>query len=314
MNNKGKGITFIGADMSLNGEMDIQGPALIAGKISGTVRSSDVIKIEPSGEVEGEIYCQELRVSGVLKGKLFCNKLVIVSTGVVEADVSSHDMEIYDGGQFIGMRTTGPSADVLPKPTQSEATADSTAANNAVQKELKSSISHSTSQSSAETKASVDATTQNNSQTQERADKPVKKSNKGVLAIAVVVLAAGGVWQFGGFKQTNDLSETSVEPALFTPPSASTDTVAEKNAAKLLQDVQAEQILAEQEAPNSEQVVDDAMEDLDAMAMSNEQLADNMLDSDQQATIVESVNEMTAEAEMVNKSIIENNTDNGAAN
>ncbi|MCT8987678.1 polymer-forming cytoskeletal protein [Shewanella phaeophyticola] len=73
----------------------------------GTISSSSQINITVGGEVEGEVYCQEMRVSGVFKGKLHCNKLIIVSSGVVDGEVSSHQMEIYDGGQFVGMRSKG---------------------------------------------------------------------------------------------------------------------------------------------------------------------------------------------------------------
>lgn len=115
MNNKNKGMTYIGADMALEGDVNIQGPAMVAGQTQGTINSTDHIKIELGGVVEGEVFCQEMRVSGVFKGKLHCNKLVIVSSGIVEGEVSSHQMEIYDGGQFIGMRTKGPDASGLPQ-------------------------------------------------------------------------------------------------------------------------------------------------------------------------------------------------------
>ncbi|WP_394493507.1 polymer-forming cytoskeletal protein [Shewanella sp. ENK2] len=115
MNNKGNGVTFIGPETSLDGEMTVKGPALIAGQVKGVIRSTDQVKIEVGGEIDGELYCQELRVCGVFKGKLHCNSLVIVSSGVVEGDVSSHKMEIYDGGQFLGARTKGPEQGVLPE-------------------------------------------------------------------------------------------------------------------------------------------------------------------------------------------------------
>ncbi|QBF83722.1 hypothetical protein EXU30_14240 [Shewanella maritima] len=114
MNSKAKQATVIGAQMNLQGEMDIQGPATIAGHTNGVIRSSADIVIEQGGLVEGELYCQSVKVCGQFKGKLFCNKLIIVSSGVVDGEVSSHQMEIYDGGQFIGKRTKGPDADTLP--------------------------------------------------------------------------------------------------------------------------------------------------------------------------------------------------------
>ncbi|MCL1114565.1 polymer-forming cytoskeletal protein [Shewanella basaltis] len=124
MNNKNKGITYIGADMSLEGDMSIKGPAIIAGKTKGRITSSHHINIDIGGQVEGEIFCQEIRVSGTFKGKLHCNKLVIVSSGVVDGEVASHQMEIYDGGQFIGMRTKGPESSELPLSEHGDAATD----------------------------------------------------------------------------------------------------------------------------------------------------------------------------------------------
>ncbi|MFK3978236.1 bactofilin family protein [Shewanella vesiculosa] len=115
MNHKNKGMTYIGADMTLEGNVRIQGPAMVAGHTKGTINSTDQIKIELGGVIEGDVFCQEMRVSGLFKGKLHCNKLIIVSSGIVEGEVSSHQMEIYDGGQFIGMRTKGPDASQLPQ-------------------------------------------------------------------------------------------------------------------------------------------------------------------------------------------------------
>jgi cytoskeletal protein CcmA (bactofilin family) len=260
MNNKSKGVTYIGADMSLKGEIDIQGPALIAGKITGVVRSSDEVKIEPGGVIDGEVYCQELRVSGTLKGKLFCNKLVIISTGVVEADVSSHDMEIYDGGQFIGMRTKGPDADLLPtsvNPTPCRAFNQAGSADNVqVPKHAQ--------------KASTSSPVTEDG-------KPSGSSYKTILGVVSIAVIALLVWQSGALRQFSSPVKISAEPALFTQPSQSVESVTERNAAKLLNDVQAETFLVEQQ----EELInagladtDVAMEDLQAMEASNKLMTD----------------------------------------
>ena len=269
MNNKTKGITYIGAEMTLNGEMDIKGPALIAGKVTGIVRSNDQIKIEPGGEVDGEVFCQELRVSGTLKGKLFCNKLVIVSAGLVEADVSSHDMEIYDGGQFIGMRTTGPEANVLPMPAHAIPNETIEPVNN------RSHPNHDL----TDIQQSVPSTPAKNldSSADDNKVQPNSKSSKAFLTVSALVVIAVGVWQFDALSLLKSPKPTSNEPALFTQPLPSVDNVTERNAAKLLKDVQNEHSFIEQreELVNAGLADPDvAMEDLDAMAASNELMAD----------------------------------------
>ena len=268
MNNKGKGITYIGAEMTLNGEIDIKGPALIAGNITGTVRSSDQIKIELGGEIDGEVFCQELRVSGTLKGKLFCNKLIIVSTGVVEADVSSHDMEIYDGGQFIGMRTTGPEASILPLPTHAVASDEV---------EQPFSLS-SPSDEVTDTPKSVLPQPAKNIATADDTIQPNNKPHKALLSVCALILMTVGLWQVGGLDFLTSPKTVSNEPALFTQPSPPVASVTERNAAKLLKDVQDEHSFIEQreELVNAGLADPDvAMEDLDAMAASNALMADD---------------------------------------
>lgn len=112
--NKAQGITFIGAGTRLEGEMTLESAALVSGELKGKISSAGQIKIEPQGLIDGELDCHELRVCGTFRGQLRCQKLVIVHGGVVEGEVASNEMEIFDGGQFLGSRTRGPEAAELP--------------------------------------------------------------------------------------------------------------------------------------------------------------------------------------------------------
>lgn len=115
---KGQGITFIGAGTRLEGEMMLESAALVSGQLHGRVSSKGQIKIEQGGLIEGELTCHELNVCGTFRGKLSCQKLTIIDGGVVEGEVASNQMEIFDGGQFIGSRKRGPEPVVLPAGTQ----------------------------------------------------------------------------------------------------------------------------------------------------------------------------------------------------
>lgn len=98
------GLTFIAQGTQFTGETEFAAEALIAGEIFGKVRSSGNITIEQGGLVDGKLHCSELRVSGTFRGKLTCEKLNITSTGLVDGEVNCQSMEIFEGGQFIGMR------------------------------------------------------------------------------------------------------------------------------------------------------------------------------------------------------------------
>jgi cytoskeletal protein CcmA (bactofilin family) len=254
MNNKNKGMTYIGADMVLAGDVHIQGPAMVAGQTKGTINSTDQIKIEPGGVVEGEVFCQEMRVSGLFKGKLHCNKLVIVSSGIVEGEVSSHQMEIYDGGQFIGMRTKGPDALALP-----QADAEQTSAQ----------PSHQNSQQYSHQSRAVTA-----------AHSAFSGRKFTYVAVATIVIIAAIVLQptmssvlNRGQALSSDINQVSVGQY---PPSA--PSVTEENAAVLLQEMDQQTLFSEQaeeliNASQSDMTV--AMEDLQALAQTSDDLGDS---------------------------------------
>lgn len=242
MNNNNKGITYIGADMSLAGDMSIRGPAMIAGKTKGKISSSHQIQIAVGGEVEGEVFCQEMRVSGVFKGKLHCNKLVIVSSGVVDGEVSSHQMEIYDGGQFIGMRTKGPDASILPEPE-----AGSTAIN-------------------------MPAMTDSN--------KSASSPKWAYAALAGAVIVAGILFlpQINSFIMSPNISPDPVANQASQYLQSSND-ITEDDAALLMQDVEQQSAFLEQreELIGAGQTdINTAMEDLHALEHTNQALGDTL--------------------------------------
>jgi cytoskeletal protein CcmA (bactofilin family) len=98
------GLTFIAQGTKLSGETHFAGEALIGGELHGKISANDKLTIEIDGYIDGELQCKELKVSGVFKGKLKCEKLNISRTGTVEGEISCNSMEIFEGGQFIGVR------------------------------------------------------------------------------------------------------------------------------------------------------------------------------------------------------------------
>ncbi|MGS0682955.1 bactofilin family protein [Shewanella sp. 125m-7] len=112
------GLTFIAQGTRFTGETEFAAEALIAGELFGKVNSSGSITIEQGGVIDGKLHCAELRVSGTFRGKLTCEKLNITSTGVVDGEVNCQSMEIFEGGQFIGMRVRD---DIAFLPSNTEA-------------------------------------------------------------------------------------------------------------------------------------------------------------------------------------------------
>ncbi len=101
---KASGLTFVAPGTKLSGESHFAGEALIGGEVFGKISSTGKITIEVEGYMDGELNCDELKVAGHFKGKLKCGKLNITSTGTVEGELACESMEIFEGGQFIGIR------------------------------------------------------------------------------------------------------------------------------------------------------------------------------------------------------------------
>ncbi len=101
---KTTGLTYIAQGSKITGESHFDGETLVGGAIYGKINAESKLTIEDNGLVDGELTCQELMVSGLFRGKLCCEKLTICGTGTVEGEVASKSMEIFEGGQFIGMR------------------------------------------------------------------------------------------------------------------------------------------------------------------------------------------------------------------
>ncbi len=97
-------LTYIAKSTCISGDTEFAGDALIGGQLKGQVISQGQITIEHEGTIQGQAQCYEMRIAGHFIGQLSCEKVIIMSTGTLEGEVASNQMEILEGGQFIGMR------------------------------------------------------------------------------------------------------------------------------------------------------------------------------------------------------------------
>ncbi|WP_298441880.1 polymer-forming cytoskeletal protein [uncultured Ferrimonas sp.] len=106
-------MTYIAADCQLNGDLQISSDCMIDGTIFGSLSVQGSVTIDQQGVVDGHLEADEVRVSGQFKGKLKCKRLSISANGLVDGEVMSDKIEIFDGGQFIGSRAREPMTDNL---------------------------------------------------------------------------------------------------------------------------------------------------------------------------------------------------------
>ncbi|MCL1144035.1 bactofilin family protein [Shewanella gaetbuli] len=97
-------LSFIAQGCELTGQFNFNGDVMISGKLLGDVSTKGNVIVEAGGEINGDIHCNEINITGLVKGTVECHKLLISSTGTFEGDAYSEKLEVLDGGQFLGQR------------------------------------------------------------------------------------------------------------------------------------------------------------------------------------------------------------------
>ena len=93
--------TYIGADCSLDGNIETAGELHIEGQVRGTVRAGICI-IAASGSVEGEIIAGNVIVHGRVNGPLRASHVHLQPGAIVEGDITSGTIAIETGARLSG--------------------------------------------------------------------------------------------------------------------------------------------------------------------------------------------------------------------
>ncbi|KAF0131346.1 MAG: Integral membrane protein CcmA involved in cell shape determination [Bacteroidetes bacterium] len=94
---------IIGQGTKITGDIELKGDFRIDGELIGSIQSEGRIVIGSSGLVEGNIYCQNADISGVLKGNLHAADLSsLKSTAVFTGDLKTGRISIELGAKFSG--------------------------------------------------------------------------------------------------------------------------------------------------------------------------------------------------------------------
>lgn len=94
--------TSIGADTTLQGDLDVKGQLNIYGVVEGQIRCDSEVFIGETGRVSGDVLAMNIRVSGYLEGTLECGELTILHSGKVTGEASTDSFMIEEGGEFEG--------------------------------------------------------------------------------------------------------------------------------------------------------------------------------------------------------------------
>lgn len=96
-------INLIAAGTTINGDITTSGDIRIDGQITGNVHAKGRIVIGTSGQIEGEIRCQNADFSGSVTGKVFVNELLALkASSRIIGDIQTQKISIEPGAVFSG--------------------------------------------------------------------------------------------------------------------------------------------------------------------------------------------------------------------
>lgn len=95
------GLTFIGPDAIVHGDLATQSQLHVDGRIEGNVRCDQLIQ-GPEGMVAGNIEASEARLAGTVEGAVSGGTLIVEASARILGDVAYETISIEAGAQIEG--------------------------------------------------------------------------------------------------------------------------------------------------------------------------------------------------------------------
>ncbi len=101
-------INLIGVGTSINGDIKSNGDVRIDGTLVGSVNTKGKVVIGGTGNVEGEIFCQNADISGAIQGNITVAELLsLKSTANLKGEIITNKLSIEPGANFSGSCSMG---------------------------------------------------------------------------------------------------------------------------------------------------------------------------------------------------------------
>ena len=101
-------INLIGAGTVINGEVISNGDVRVDGTVVGSVSSKGKVVIGSTGNVEGQIVCQNADVSGKISGNISVAEILsLKATANLIGDIIASKLSIEPGANFMGSCSMG---------------------------------------------------------------------------------------------------------------------------------------------------------------------------------------------------------------
>ena len=95
------GMSFIGADVTITGNMAAEGDIHVDGRIDGDICCAALIQGE-GGRIAGGIVADQARIAGLVDGSIVARELLLSCTARVTGDIEYESLSIETGAQVAG--------------------------------------------------------------------------------------------------------------------------------------------------------------------------------------------------------------------
>jgi cytoskeletal protein CcmA (bactofilin family) len=117
-------INLLSAGTVVKGEIKVNGDFRLDGCFIGTINCKGKVVVGPTGNIEGEIICQNADFSGEVKATVKVSELLTLKeTARYTGDITTNKLSIEPGAKFSGnciMESSGTKVNVPPPGKQNE--------------------------------------------------------------------------------------------------------------------------------------------------------------------------------------------------
>ncbi len=97
-----EGTLFVGAGVTLRGDVEVPGAASVDGKFEGTLKAKTLI-VGQTGHASGQISAETAEIRGMVDDQLVVrNKLVLRASGSISGAISYSKIMVEEGGSISG--------------------------------------------------------------------------------------------------------------------------------------------------------------------------------------------------------------------
>jgi cytoskeletal protein CcmA (bactofilin family) len=104
--NSNPAINIISETTKIKGDINATDDIRIDGELNGNISAKGRLVIGPKGKIVGEIDCNNVEISGYIKGKVTANDLLnMKETSKIEGDIVAGKLSVEPGAIFTGSCT-----------------------------------------------------------------------------------------------------------------------------------------------------------------------------------------------------------------